>query len=560
MPACNDYFKEVNQTGITADPFYTTELGVQSLVNSCYSFMRDYYGKVWEFGELGTDIWLSGGDCKQKEYVEYLPTLFPGYTSISAHWNCFYQALNTCNAAVGYIQDCPEMSDADKLIKEGEVRAIRASFLHLIVESWGNVYLSTTPTEKVAMSVQRSPKEDFYTAIIADLEFAMANCAPGKSKNGTVTQAGAQALLARVLLTRAGADYINNSDRNADYLRAAQFAEDLIGNNAFSLWDNYKDAWSMDNADGSGSSEVIWYVDYVNDEILNRGVWDVENNRGVYNNMASGSTGGHKGHTTFITKYDNQEGMERDILNGRPFQRVQPTVHLLNLYDENIDERYEGTFKTVWYANKDPKSATYPAMKLGDTAIYLYKRQATPAMRAAAAGKYLLKDIDDMHEANGAPKGARNQIPYIQMNKFMDDKKLTMNQEWSSRDAIVLRLAEMYLIAAEARLALGETTLALKHINDLRRQRAINGHEAEMEITAANLNIDFILDERARELVGEQTYWFDLKRTGKLLDRVKAHQPEAAPNIQTKHLWKPIPQTFLDAIENSDEFGQNPGW
>ena len=55
---------------------------------------------------------------------------------------------------------------------------------------------------------------------------------------------------------------------------------------------------------------------------------------------------------------------------------------------------------------------------------------------------------------------------------------------------------------------------------------------------------------------GEQQRWFDLKRTGKLLERVKAYNPDAKVNIKEHHLLRPIPQTQLDAIINKEEFGQ----
>ena len=90
--------------------------------------------------------------------------------------------------------------------------------------------------------------------------------------------------------------------------------------------------------------------------------------------------------------------------------------------------------------------------------------------------------------------------------------------------------------------------------------RASNGKEAAMEIKPEQLTLDFILDERARELGGEQQRWFDLKRTGKLLERVKAYNPDAKVNIKEHHLLRPIPQTQLDAIINKEEFGQNAGY
>ncbi|HEX9152570.1 MAG TPA: RagB/SusD family nutrient uptake outer membrane protein, partial [Flavobacterium sp.] len=84
--------------------------------------------------------------------------------------------------------------------------------------------------------------------------------------------------------------------------------------------------------------------------------------------------------------------------------------------------------------------------------------------------------------------------------------------------------------------------------------------ESLMQISSSDLNIDFILEERARELGGELLRWFDLKRTGKLLEYVRAYNPNAAANIQERHLLRPIPQSNLDRITNRDEFIQNTGW
>jgi hypothetical protein len=73
-------------------------------------------------------------------------------------------------------------------------------------------------------------------------------------------------------------------------------------------------------------------------------------------------------------------------------------------------------------------------------------------------------------------------------------------------------------------------------------------------------------DERARELCGEQQRWFDLKRTGKLLERVKLHNVRAGENIKDFHVLRPIPVTQMDAITNRtagpdpNGFWKNPGY
>jgi hypothetical protein len=81
-----------------------------------------------------------------------------------------------------------------------------------------------------------------------------------------------------------------------------------------------------------------------------------------------------------------------------------------------------------------------------------------------------------------------------------------------------------------------------------------------MEVTAADLSQDFILDERSRELCGELTRWLDLVRTGKLLERVRLHNSDGRSNIQAKHVLRPIPQTQIDAVTTGPEYPQNAGW
>jgi hypothetical protein len=126
---------------------------------------------------------------------------------------------------------------------------------------------------------------------------------------------------------------------------------------------------------------------------------------------------------------------------------------------------------------------------------------------------------------------------------------------------IVYRLAETYLIAAEAAYYLGKLPEAVSLINTVRERAAATPADVTaMDITAANLSIDFILDERSRELTGENMRWLDLVRTNKLLERVRLHNKEAAGNIQTKHLLRPIPQSQIDAVSTGPVYPQNPGW
>jgi hypothetical protein len=82
-----------------------------------------------------------------------------------------------------------------------------------------------------------------------------------------------------------------------------------------------------------------------------------------------------------------------------------------------------------------------------------------------------------------------------------------------------------------------------------------------MEVTAADINLEFFVEERARELLGEQMRWFDLKRWGLLVERVRLHNPDATSNIQEYHSLRPIPQNQIDRTAGGEaSFPQNPGY
>ncbi|HDS07939.1 MAG TPA: RagB/SusD family nutrient uptake outer membrane protein, partial [Bacteroides sp.] len=96
-----------------------------------------------------------------------------------------------------------------------------------------------------------------------------------------------------------------------------------------------------------------------------------------------------------------------------------------------------------------------------------------------------------------------------------------------------------------------------QYINTIRERAAYPGKEAQMHVSAAEIDLDFILDEWTRECFGEQSRWLDLKRTGKLLERVRAHNPDAS-NIKDFHVLRPIPVNQITRTTN--DYGQNPGY
>ena len=147
-------------------------------------------------------------------------------------------------------------------------------------------------------------------------------------------------------------------------------------------------------------------------------------------------------------------------------------------------------------------------------------------------------------------------------------------------DFALFRSAEAYLIAAEAIVkgANGGSLGGAENYYNAIVDRALGANAGAMPLqasepgdvsslattsyraTADNIDIDMILNERAREFLGESMRWYDLKRTGKLLERTMAWNPwtGAKRQIEDFHLLRPIPLHEIDRA--SSDVPQNPGY
>jgi hypothetical protein len=143
------------------------------------------------------------------------------------------------------------------------------------------------------------------------------------------------------------------------------------------------------------------------------------------------------------------------------------------------------------------------------------------------------------------------------LTKFFDPLRQDMTYEFGSRDYFVHRLADTYLMLAEAEFRLGNQAAAVAAINMVRVRAAAPGRADAMRVTS--VNFDLIMEERARELAGELTRWMDLKRWNNLVERVKLYNTDAAANVNTIHYLRPLPQAQVDLSENGG-FPQNSGY
>jgi len=532
--SCNKTLQEYNPGGLTAQAVYSTPEGFETLVNAAYSYERWWYGKEEGYclSEMGTDIWDAGQAAPDPGLTDY-KNLQGADSYVEGLWEHLYAAVNVCNYGIQHIDEAGLDGDTKKT-RNAELHFLRAFYYWHIVETWGAAPMPTEATDGIQTTATKTPVEDIYKQIFADLKAAIADLPVSTGDYGRVTKPAAEAFMARMDITR------------GNYQDALDLATGVINNYNFKLVPNYADLWPMDKQADAESSEVIYAVNYSTDLTLNDRQDDILFPDGH-------SRGGNNGHLDFLMKYDDLPGLQRSIEYGRPFVRFMPTKFLMNLYDLSKDSRFTGSFQTAWLCNN---LASAPSgMAIGDTAVVVTNQVVSASERAVK--KYRIYDIDDTYKADGL---VNDNMHFVQLSKFMDPTRSSINEQVSARDVFVIRLPEMYLIAAEAELKLGHAQKAADYINVIRERAALPGKKASMDIAAGDVTIDFILDEYAREFAGEQMRWFLLKREGKLISRVKSYNPNAAVNIQSYHTLRPIPQSQLDAVTNPGDFKQNEGY
>lgn len=547
--ACNKKLEEYNPGGLTADVVFNTPAGFEAGVSAAYSYNRHLWGKEagYHLYEASSDLWMSGVDDPNTELTQFTAGLNPTNAIITANWQRLYSAVNLCNALINRVPQSG-LSDNLKAIREGELRMLRAWYYFTIVETWGGVHFTLEETKGLVNTANRKPVDTFYHQIIADLRRAAAVLPNTTADNGRVTKPAAEAFLSKIFL------YTKNYDSSYHY---ANRVMTLYG---LQLQPSYAALWNMNN---QVNKEIIWAVNYSANLSLN----DFTGPAGAIVYPGGHPRGGHNGHLMFLQKYDVRPGMTRDIANGRPFSRYMPTRFLLDLYDETRDSRYAASFQDVWYSNRATpttyeRTLTTGAKKSftlnpGDTAHWMPKGGVI-SNSFRDSRPYEIFDSTNIYNSNGTPKNTSN---FISLRKFLDPTRPTVAEQQSARDAVIFRLADIILTAAEAKLMLNDNTEAASLINKVRRRAVRTGQPADaLDITPADVTLDFLLDERARELAGEQWRWFDLKRTGKLVERVTRHNPQAAANIKDFHDLRPIPQSQIDAVSNKTEFTQNKGY
>ena len=564
---CSDYLDQDNRSNVGAVDFYQTQKGFESLTNSMYSSLRSLYNISPLTLTAGTDLF---GDGKTSGVAMnyYQQTATEG--NILTFYTNFYKSIQLANSVITIGKTTAESGVRQQHIDEA--RFVRAWNYFMLAQLFGKVPLTEDMYATAQMNFERNSLKEVYDFIISELEY-LANSSSlldrSASGPGRANKRAARLLLAKVYLTRAyldGTGYETQEEniaQGSDFQNAAKYAELAIAGETPSV--SIENAFDVNNED---NGEIFWSVQFSS------------------NTMESPSNDGSYQQAQFGSYLGGSEMPLTKAIDGNE----SPFLRLIKMYTRG-DGRLEQTFMLELYGTSVQKGGiqyfNYYKSPTSPILAYYAPAWATDADIAAwkaddpnhqKTNTIITKSVATKEEGGigpstqeGASWSERRSmdvgVPCIKkFDDYTDASIGNRSSSCSTHDVVLARLGEAYLIAAEAYMQMGNKAKAAELINTLRKRPGTikEGYQAAMTVTADDMNIDFLLDERAREMAGEYVRWFDLKRTHKLVEYVTKYNEDGVTEDQMKggdgkyKILRPIPQSALDKNQTANE--QNPGY
>ncbi|MDD3787294.1 MAG: RagB/SusD family nutrient uptake outer membrane protein [Petrimonas sp.] len=572
---CNDgdFLTEKPEYFYTTDNAFSTSEQVDQVLISCYSHIRTMYCMVEENntsfvfrGGNGTDMYDVATIRRGNRFNDYgilTPDNAVFYNNFS-HW---YQLISKANLAI-YAAELPQISwasEADKKYAIAQAKFFRAWAYRNLGELYGGVPIVKEITTTPRYDFGRSTRVETYQFAIDELESVLNDLPEVITVPGRIVKGAAQHTLCQLYVDLGLAKEQEGGDGKASYSKAITYGSSLIDGSIFKL---------MTNRFGSRKSEnpVFYFANSTSEQTPDHlysvaGVntvgnvyWDLfqEGNQNYQNGNAEAIWVVQIDYNAYKTEdkasalsYSRQFGpVFRDPMSkhlngtledvgGRGIVQVMPTMYTRDIiYQEkwaNDMRNSEAVFRRKFVGNV-PSSEYYG--KVVPWSVIYRDGESTDAINAAKTECYPVSCKIATDKYTGLQDG--------------------QNRSNLFRDEYLIRLPETILLRAEAKMRSGDNAGAAADIN-LLRTRA----ECTYLVNASDINVDLILDERARELVYEEPRWNTLLRMGGTIavDRIKKYAYWDDPRTTlTKNfnLW-PIPQTIIDT--NKDVIiEQNPGW
>lgn len=521
--ACKKNYLEEELYSSYSPVTLTDSLGFEASAVGLYNHLSTFFSysdpqgwpSVWH---AGTDIAFVPPSQKQGIEVPYYDynQLINTDGAASFTWGWCYRMINNANIIIKNAEDpgLTGMSDANKKSLNGEARFFRAYAYNILATCFGGVPIQREPLTKPKTDFVRAPLDSVNSLIIEDLLYAAGNLPePGAfgsrtNANGKPTARAnkyqAMQLLAEVYI-RAGKPALAEAQCDA-IINSGKFA---LNNTRFGIkstqaGDPFNDMfWYGNQRRYQGNKEAIWVMEQENPSSIPGGI---TNNPQQRRNWGAA--------------YYQISGMKLcDSLGGRGIARMRLTNWVIyDLYETGDMRNSQYNLRRKFYYN-NPTSALYG--------------QQVPYTGADTVFK-ICPHTTKWYEFN-----PNDEFGFAMIKDF-----------------ILMRLGETYLLKAEAQLNQGNTSGAATTINVLRTRANAS------QVTGSQITLDFILDERARELLAEENRRMTLMRTGKLVTRTTAYNTQTINpvlGISSKNLLLPIPLSEIN-LNKDAVLEQNPGY
>lgn len=520
--SCSDFLDEELKNELAPDNTYTSSYGFEVGITGLYAEARSEYNTWGENGafmhngacpyetqQIATDLVVMGHKDGSLQPFGYL-TMTPNTGFVKSFWNWAYSVIAGANELLKYSEiNTNWSSPTDKTLYQAEARFFRAYAYRTLVYLYGDVPYVDKIEEQFRIDFTRTPKKEVIKNMIEDLKFASQYLPtdPDKVKTGKLTKWAAEHLLSEVYLM--DSDYSNAETSALNVINSGYFSlmKDRFGENAKAKGDVFSDLFVINNQNRTaGNLESIWVMQF------------------EYKTTGGGTNSDDWTRRAWLPKYHEiKEFVLADTLGGRGLAQIVPLKWWIaedaGFYEEDDMRNSEYNIKRHWYYNNPGSPETYGKRAEITDETWLVTNKLFPAL-----------------------------------TKFFFGRAENLGLTGSYRDRMKFRLSETYLLLCEARLMQGNLDGARDAINVV-RERA----HASLLTNNSQMTLDFLLDERIRELVGEESRRFTLLRTGKLMERCKKYNTEAGPVMTETHLLWPIPQDIIDSNTGA-EFTQNPGY
>lgn len=487
---------------------------------------------------FGTDLVYDGQIQGAQRFNDFDNTCNPSNTYLNSHWSNLYKIVAESNTVINRLS-MASINESESHRIEASAKLFRALAYRTLAYLYGGVPIDLNEESTTRKDYVRASKKEVLDQCIEDLSYAAENLPDISAvKDGKISSPAAYHLLAEVYLA------------NGEYQKAYDAASKVISNSSLSLMrqrfgstkndsgDVFYDLFRVNNQNrASGNTEAIWVIQYETNVI------------GGDNGTTSVYGGGYKLERVMAP-------LVRDLrVDG---ESTSPFLWPYSTF-ESGGRGVGWGIPTVYFSNEIWKNSDWNDMRNSNYNIVRKFKVDNPK------SKFYGQTLDTENPPAGVKVPCREWYAYstkcttpgqhpeaIYQNKATG--LLSGNAGFTYTDQYFMRLAETYLIRAEASLGLGNKEKAAEDINVVRAR-------ANAKLCAASeVNIDYILDERMRELGIEEKRRLTLGRLGQVYRRtVTITKNPLVRNMQEKHNLWPIP--YAEIERNTEAvLEQNPGY